>query len=248
MSSIIFKTPDKGWLAELIFNSIKHLKNNYKEVIYINFSEDFINKIISTDFNTVKEEIIKKIEENEIDLKVNLMEFKNFWKNRENLFFKKLEKILETKFNEDFTCYFTTIFRGSYHKNNKVIINLRKSKDNIYISHVLAEEILHLIYRDMWRKTIRNIEQPWKINFTNQKFSIWEVSEVIPEFTLKDKEFIEFNWQHIKRGYPFIDQIKQQLNPFWINKKNFKDFLLKVHKNFFLELFITERNNLQIIK
>lgn len=38
----------------------------------------------------------------------------------------------------------------------------------------------------------------------------------------------------IVRDYPFIEKWKKRLLPVWKNKKDFKDFIIKIHKPLFL--------------
>ncbi|MEK6875215.1 MAG: hypothetical protein AABX30_00870 [Nanoarchaeota archaeon] len=67
---------------------------------------------------------------------------------------------------------------------------------------------------------------PWRINQ-----EIWKISEVIPEFILTDNRFNKFGWRKdLHKNYPFIEKVKQKLNPYWENKKDFKDFMIKIHK------------------
>jgi len=224
MVEVKFKVPSYEYLAITIYYLIKGTKKNYRNVIFIELPKELINKIIVSKLETVKEEIIKNIKEehNIPKLEAVKKEIEGIWNPLNDLFFENLKKITGFDFPSDnVVVYISEIIRGMYTQKNEVFINPMNNRT----SYVTAEEIFHLHYWNIFRQLIKNVEIPWKL-----KKKIWEISEVIPEFVLTDDKFKSFGWgKNLHRNYLFIEQWKKKLLPIWKNKKDFKDFMIKVH-------------------
>ena len=90
----------------------------------------------------------------------------------------------------------------------------------------MAEELFHLHYWSIFRQTIKNVEIPWRLSK-----KIWEISEVVPEFIFTDDKFKSFGWgKNLHRNYSFIKRWKEKLLPVWESKKDFKEFMIKIHE------------------
>ena len=149
---------------------------------------------------------------------------KSYWNPLNNLFFDNLRKItgFDLKYQE-YTAKITRIIRGSYGTRNNVYTN---PKSKVKTSgFVVAEELLHLHYWDIFRRKIMDVKMPWKISK-----NIWEISEVVPEFVLTDDLFEQFYWgKDLNRSYSFIKELKEKLNPLWESKKDFEDFMIEIN-------------------
>ena len=227
MPQVIFKIPSYELVAEKVFWGIKDLKDDYKKVIYLDLPDDFVKEIINKDFSYVKNKLIEEIKKkhNIKELEKYKKEIERYWNPLNNLFFKNLKKIMGFDFEyKEYIVYITKIRRGSYTTENIVFTNPTESIRRC--EYITAEELLHLHYWDIFKKTIKDVRLPWRINK-----KIWKISETIPEFILTDDLFKKFGWgKNLNRKYPFIEEIKKELAPIWKNKKNFKDFMIKVHK------------------
>lgn len=225
MPKVIFKIPSYEEIAIPIYFLVKDRKNNYRNNIFIELPKDLIDKIVNNEIGAVKEDIIKSIEKKHNISKLEKIkkELEKIWNPLNNLFFDNLKKItgFEFPFNE-VVVYITDIVRGMYTPENKVFINPMKNRT----SYVIAEELFHLHYWHIFREVVKDVEIPWRLNK-----KIWEISEVIPEFVLTDDLFKPFGWgKDLHRNYPFIEKWKKRLLPVWKNKKDFEDFMIKVHK------------------
>lgn len=224
MVQVVFKIPSYEEIAISIYFLVKDRKNNYGKNIFIELPKDLIDKIVNNEIGAVKEDIIKSIEKKHNISKLEKIkkELEKIWNPLNNLFFDNLKKItgFEFPFNEVIV-YIIDIMRGMYTPENKVFINLVKNRT----SYVIAEELFHLHYWHIFRQLIKDVEIPWRLNK-----KIWEISEVIPEFVLTDDLFKPFGWgKDLHRNYPFIEKWKKRLLPVWKNKKDFEDFMIKIH-------------------
>lgn len=224
MPKVKFKIPSYEEISITIYYLVKDKKNNYRNNIFIELPRGLIDKIVNSELGVVKENIIKSIKDKHDIPKLEEVkdELKKIWDPLNDLFFDNLKKITGFDFPfEEVTAYITEIVRGMYTPENKIFINPMKNRT----SYVTAEELLHLYYWNIFRKVIKNVEMPWRLNK-----KIWEISEVIPEFVLTDDLFKPFDWgKDLHRNYPFIEKWKKKLLPVWKNKKDFKDFMIKVH-------------------
>jgi len=228
MPKVKFYVPSYKGVAISMYWNIKSLGNDYRKIILIELPQKLIRKISEKSFDEIKEELIEEIKKfhNIKKLEEVKKELENYWNSLNNLFFTNLKKITCFDFKyKEYIVYITEIIRGRYSITNEVFTN---PKLNIKtVGYITAEELLHLHYWDIFRKVIKNVEMPWKISK-----EVWEISEVIPEFILTDDSFKEFGWgKNLNRNYPFIERWKEKLNPLWKNKKNFKDFIIKAHKD-----------------
>ena len=225
MSRVKFEVPSCENLSGTIYYLVKEKRENYRENIFTELPEELMHKIINNDLNSVKNEIAKAIKNAHkiSELKKLKRELIKEWKPLNNLFFDNLKKITGYAFPFDSVIvYISEIIRGMYTTENLVFTNPPK-KTSLYIT---AEEIFHLHYWYIFRKLIKNVRIPWRI-----KREYWEISEVVPEFVFTDDLFEPFGWgKNLHRNYPFIEKQKRKLLPLWKNKKNFRDFMIKIHK------------------
>lgn len=225
MTKVIFKVPSYEDIAVTIYYLIKDKKQNYRDNIFIELPRELIDKIVNGRLETVKKEIIKNIKEAHNILKLEEVknEIKKTWQPLNDLFFNNLKKITGFDFPFDkVMVYISEIVRGMYSLENNVFINPMKNMT----SYVMAEEIFHLHYWDIFRKTIKDVKVPWRLSK-----EAWEISEVVPEFVLTNDKFRSFKWgKNLHRNYYFINEWKEKLLPIWKNKKNFKEFMIKIHE------------------
>lgn len=228
MSKVKFQIPSYERASYSVFDIIKERKKEYRKNIFVELPEKLVQEIIEKDNAEIKEKLVEELKKkhNIEKLEKYKRELEKYWKPLNKLFFENLEKITGFKVkHEEYIVYITEIIRGMYTYKNEVFTNLKE--DIKRSGYIAAEEILHLHYWDIFRKTIKNIKAPWRINK-----EIWQISEVIPEYVLTDSLFEKFGWgKDLNRKYPFIREVKEKLDPFWQGKKDFKDFMLKVHKN-----------------
>lgn len=227
MAKIIFLIPTYEEITKDVAFVVRDLKEKYRKVINIDLPDKLVQDICKKDFEEIKEELITEIKKYHDLEKLNKFkkELESYWNPLNDLFFDSLKKItgFDLKYQE-YTAQITKIIRGSYGTRNNIYTN---SKEKVKLSgQVVAEEILHLHYWDIFRKTIKDIKMPWKIN--NE---IWEISEVVPEFVLTDNFFKPFGWgKDLHRTYNFIEKWQKKLIPIWENKKDFADFVIKINK------------------
>lgn len=220
-------------LAKEVYFYVRNLRENYKKNLYIEIPNDVFQSILNNEFKDIKDRVIELVKKynNIIQLEEYSKRLEEYWKPLDNLFFENLKKI--TGFNspyQEYEVYTTKIIRGCYSSTNTIFTNFTKE---IKVSgFIVAEELLHIYYWNIFKKLIKNVESPWKISR-----EIWEISEIIPEYILTDKSFKDFGWpENLNRNYPFIGEWKQKLNSVWDNKENFRDFLIKIHKNLVKEI------------
>ncbi len=183
MPKVIFKVPSYEDVAVTIYYLIKDKKQNYRNNIFVELPKELIDKIVSGRLETVKKEIIKNIKEahNTSKLEEVKNEIEKTWQPLNDLFFNNLKKITGFDFPFDkAVVYISEIVRGMYSLENNVFINPMKNMT----SYVIAEEIFHLHYWDIFRKTIKDVKIPWRLSKET-----WEISEVVPEFVLTDDKF-----------------------------------------------------------
>lgn len=203
---------------------------DYKKVVLANIPQELVDKCIEKRFPEVKEELIKFVKNYHNIEKLNdsKKELEEAWKPLNDLFFNNLKNIMDVnKFEESYDALLTTLIRGSYTTENKVFVNFIPGIERTIF--ILAEEILHLVYWDLFRELfdgrLSDEKCPWTINK-----AIWEISETIPDFVLTENSFEKFGWgKNLNRNYQFIKSLKEKLNPFWKNRKNFQEFLIKIH-------------------
>lgn len=256
MSKVKFKTHSKKKLAEFIWD----LKNSFPEenlkerdnnpCIHIDFSEDLIKKILdSKKLNPVlKRKIVKEIkilDSEKKEIKEFIKGFEKFWRKEvEKIYFLEMKRIFGKKYLEkEYFCYPTKKVTGAYFGKNEITIiwnplkkeTKNKLNKNEFSAIVLAEEILHLIYWELWQeiynREIKNIDEVFEIE--GIKWSCWHVAEIIPEYILvQNNLFKRFNWDkdNRSRGYPWIPELKNTLDPIWKNSKDIKEFIIKAHK------------------
>lgn len=233
MPKVIFKVPSYEKISKKVFFNVKDLKKNYRKVIYMKIPKQLVNDIIKKNFEEIKGQLIKEVKEaHDIEkLEKFKKELENYWNPLNNLFFDSLKKITGFDFKyKEYIVYISSIRRGSYSPTNEVFTNPKNSVR--FSGYITAEELLHLHYWDIFKKLIKNVDLPWRLSK-----EIWEISETIPEFILTDESFEKFGWgKYLNRKYPFLKWWKKKINPFWKNKRNFKDFMIRVHGKLVLKI------------
>lgn len=240
-----FKLADKDKIAKFVFDLRESLDNskgfNPRDCIRINLPFGLKKEIISSkdiDFE-LKEKIkqhIKISEENKKEMKNFSGKLKTTWDKINNSFFNEMEKIIGEKYvQEEYNCYLTDKVIGAYYEDNEITIDYKKDMDVDYACFVLAEEISHLIYWELWKeiygREIENVDYIFAIK--GEKWSCWHIAEIIPEYILTENpEFEKLGWNKRQRyfGYKWIPELKKILDPVWNESKNFREFVKKAHE------------------
>ncbi len=252
VNKVNFRLHSKEKLAEFVWDLRNSFpKENLKEradnpCIYMSFSKNLIKKMLkSKKLNLqLKKEIAKeiKLSKNEKEEIINFMrKFTKFWAlNVEDLFFTEIKNCFSNKYlQQAYVCYPTKKVCGAYFgkKEITIIFKIQKSKlsECEFASVVLAEEILHLVYWELWQKIykrkIKDIDEIFDIE--GKKWSCWHIAEVLPEYILiQSKKFRKLNWHKDNRskGYPWIPSLKRILDPLWKNSENVEEFIIEAHK------------------
>jgi len=201
-------------------------------------------KLSEKDKKNLKEQIRDFMAKNMPEMKLLLEKVEVFWnKEASSEFFKEIEIITGKRVDEDFICYMTNIFPGMYFDKYLVTIPYYKKYKEISqeevlseVSFILAEEIFHLIYYDIWKGVFNKnwslqeiVDRLWYKN----DWILWKIGEIAPQYILiENPVFKKFGWNKINRikSYPWIIELKKISDPIWENKKNFADFIVKIHK------------------
>lgn len=244
-SKVIFKIANEKEIMKFILDlSKEEIKN--KKFLRLPLKKEIKNKILSKSLNKKDkeklEEDIKEFVSKDAEKMIFLLaKIEKHWNNNiSNTFFKEMENIMKEKINKKFICYITNIFPGTYFDNYLVTLPYYEhyggKKEREMESFILAEEILHLIYYDLWKKIFNKkwnlkkiIDELWHIN--NRK--IWKIGEIIPEYLLvQNPKFKIYGWDKIDRvkAYPWIKKFRKISDPLWENKKNFRDFIIRIHE------------------
>lgn len=239
MSKLIFEIPNTRKVSELIFD-LKD-ENKDRRCIFIPLPEDLKQKLISRKrlSKKLRKEIEEKaqdfVEKDRKELLFFIKKIRKVWNKISLIYFKEVEKILEEKFAKKYVCYVTNAIIGAYfikgELKNTISSGTCRPYDNQALSraiYTIAEELLHLIYWKKWSKVF-NKKYSNKI-YEGKKWSSWHISEVVPEYVLKEnKTFRKFGW-HKMKGYLFCHRLRKATDPLWKNKKNFSSFLVEAHR------------------
>lgn len=248
-----FKLPSKEKLAEFVYdlrNSFpkENLKDrNNNPCIHINFSDKLIDKMLTSKKLTLqlKKAIAREVKQsksNKEDLKQFNKQIQYYWDTNVNeLFFNEMIRIFSKKYiQKQYLCYPTNKVTGSYLGKNEISLIYDAKvigvlNQNEFASIVLAEEILHLIYWELWQDLykikIHDIDEIFALE--GPKWSCWHIAELIPEYLLiENTKFRKLNWNKDDRakGYRWIPQLRKVLDPVWKDSKNIRDFIIKSHK------------------
>lgn len=254
MEKVEFKLADKEKIAKFIFDlknclDINNLsQRNYSPCIYIDFQKEFAEDLINSHEldNSLREKIINSIKiskEERSKMIFFIRQIKNYWdKEINDTFFLKVKDIIGKEFTEKkYFCYITNKIVGSYFNKNEITIDYNEEMSVEKGAFILAEEIVHLVYWNLWneiyKKDISNIDNIFSIK--GDKYSCWHIAEIIPEYILVDNpSFKSFEWNKKKRylGYPWITELRKILDPLWKDKKSFRDFVINAHKQLNINL------------
>ena len=243
---VFFEVADKGKISEFVFDlknslEVKNLsQRNYSSCIHCNFPKILKKKIISyrTIDANLRNEIIKYVDisKDEIKkMKFFIFKLEEYWNNLiSNLFFLEMQNNIGNFLGKKYICYITNKVVGAYFNDREITIDYKEEMSVEKSSFILAEEILHLIYWQCWKRiykrNISNIDEIFSIK--GKKWSCWHIAEIIPEYLLvNNPSFEKFGWDKRKRylGYTWIPEIRKILDSLWDNKKDFKDFIIKAH-------------------
>lgn len=224
-----FVVPSYEQVAEKIYFLVKELGKNYTLLVFIKLPNSLVAKVRNKKFTEVKKELVQEIKKyhNIQNLEEMKKKLEDYWKKINDVYFENIRKLTDFDFKySEYIVYFTNIIRGSYEGGtNKVYVDFITNYERT--SFIVCEEIFHIHYWDIYKKIVENKRYPWSGNK-----DVWEISETIPDFIFLDKLFSSFDWfEGLNRNYPFIIDRKRKLQPLWEKRKNFKDFLIKVHEN-----------------
>lgn len=238
---VVFKQLNPAKFAELIFDmkgclSAREL-NREDSYFSFNISYELSREIISSEFLTdeLKRKIMEVVKDFKPIDKIIIEKVQKFWdENVNDLFFQEMEKVMPRCSASEYICYVTDKMVGSYfEKNNEAVLKFVKHKDEAWLSSVVAEEILHLIYWNFWKNLFdKNMTLDECFDIGNDRVNGWSISEVIPDYLLiENKTFEHLCWNKIDRskGYKWIKSLRKKLNPLWSEKKDFSDFVIRAH-------------------
>ncbi len=255
MTNVIFKIASKQKIAEFIFD-LRHTLDPKKLTQTTKSSCIYTPLSLSTKKNllgatklsvNLRKQIIRDLKKESGLNKDILVDFKNEveknWKKVEKVFFKEIKKIMPLKLKKKYICYISNSVINAYYKDNEISLKYQSfSKLNIekvmtYVTSIVAEEILHLIYFKYWNKIFDLNYSPMKVfDLGTDEYSGWHISEIVPEFILVDNlAFKKYGWDKINRTavYFWIPKLKKKLKSLWV-KGNFKNFLIESHKSFII--------------
>lgn len=202
----------------------------------------------------LKEKLIEKIEEkmNSRKNEMNnfLSEVEEKWREVERIFFSEMKRFFGFEDDKEFYCYTNNCVVSSYFDKkevsliyfeefNKELNDNKKKKLLSEATFTVAEEILHLLYFDYIRRIFgREFSFDEIYDMGDDNYSGWHLAELMPEYLLVQNPLFEkFGWNKINReeqGYFWINEIRKKTDPIFKNK-NFKDFIVEIHKPFFLK-------------
>ena len=210
-SSILIKLP----------SSFKKIIKTQKE-----FSLTFKKKLIH---------VLKKEYPSEEKLQIFKKNLEKEWFKVHDLFFKYFKK--KCGFRWPYKKFEVGILFGvcGHYEENKIFVPYADFKENVffYPSFVVGEELFHIGYWDFFERFFRiKLNDPYNFHIKDEKFSIWHISELLPEYYLKTKPFTKFGWHKFNRvsGYPWLTKIKKIADPLWKKNLSFKDFFIELHK------------------
>jgi len=174
-------------------------------------------------FKQLKEWLAQNFPESKLDfLKKKLQ---SAWDTVNDRFFKIVKEITESNWKyKKYYCYVQHAVVGNYHplQGNEIFISIKdfELKDKLQET---AEELVHQHYWDIWRKVFRNIRFPWR------SLKIWLLSEIIARLILSENELKQL-FGEVRKEFDFLPQTKiEQIKQLWIERKNFRDFLIRAH-------------------
>lgn len=81
-------------------------------------------------------------------------------------------------------------------------------------------------------------KMPELANRQFDQFKEWQVSEVLPEFILIENN----NLSDLDKGpreisdrsgpYPWLNSVREKIEPIWKSRKSFRDFIIKVYEGY----------------
>lgn len=233
-------------IAERIFSFKEELKSGADKKYFsirIPLSSEIVQKVTTSKMLTpeLKQELAdfaKKAGPSKIELIRFKKELEKEWFKVNDTFFTTLQK--ECGFKWQYKVFKVGIVYGlasHYGFKNKAYVSFYQFKENefFYPAFAVAEEIFHLAYWKFFEEKYGiKVDDPYKIHFKNEQFSIWQISELLPEFYLKLPPFAKFKWTLFEReaGYPWIKKMREFANPLWKKAINFEDFVTKLHFDF----------------
>ena len=218
---------------------------NYEPCIYVPIPKEIRNEILTTknlkedSKNKLKRIIKRLIDMDRNEMKIFLDQIEKYWINNcESFYFEEIKKIIGKKFQNHLIVYITNAITGAYFKDNKITLTyykkMKRKELMSYASSTIGEEILHLIYWDIWKEVFnKNLEFEDILRIEGKRWSTWHISEIIPDYILiQNKNFRRFGWNKIDRTktYKWIGDFKKIADPLWEKRRNLKDFILSIHK------------------
>ncbi|MEW6408320.1 MAG: hypothetical protein AB1465_06565 [Patescibacteria group bacterium] len=231
-------------VAERIFS----FKEEFRQKVNKNYSSIFITL---TDF--IKEELktkkrmtpalkkkIVNILKKEYPTQKNLQKFKENlekeWSKVNDLFFNSIGDKCSFKWPyKTFKIGILYGVCGHYGNKHKIYVPYADFRENefFYPAFVIGEELFHIGYWDYFEKEFKiKIDDPYEVHLKNEKFSIWQISELLPEYYLKSPPFRKFHWHKFNRisGYPWLEKIKKISDPLWKKNITFSAFVTRLHR------------------
>jgi len=248
---IVFKVADEDEIIESFISDLSKEEVNDKKMLRIPLSDKMKEKIVSKTMSKNEKGELKKyirdfMAKDTENMNILIKKIEGYWNNQvSDFFFKEMEKSMGEKADRKFICCMTNLLPGTYFDDNLITIpyydNYREKTDDenlSFVSFILAEEVLHLIYYNAWRKIFKNnwslrriIRELW---FKND-MKLWKIGEIIPQYLLvENEEFKRFGWNSIDRvkAYPWINDFRAVSDRLWKSRKNFADFVIKMHKEY----------------
>ncbi len=244
MVKIKFEIAKPEQIAEWIFHEFKNaIIGNVQGVdanlIFIEFPEEIKEKIRTNSQLTEElkkelfDEIIKTTPKNLDILKYKLEEK---WEQDGEKIIEEIERLTEQKFyQKEITCFINNVVCSCCLKKD-IVLGFKNVPDKIekiddFVLMIIGEELLHLHYETLLHK------MPELANKQFNQFKEWQVSEVLPEFILLENENLDYLDKNPKKNnsekfYPWLSDVKEKIKPIWDERDSFRDFVLKVYKDY----------------
>lgn len=246
---IIFKSGTADDVFKFISDLSKEEIENEK-ILRLPLNKALKEKLISRNLSDKEKDELRAhinsfVEKDYEKMRLFLEEIRAYWNNEvSDIFFRNMENLTGRKIENKFTCYLTNSLPGLYFDDYIITIpyhNFYETESKQYrlsfASFILAEEIVHLIYYDIWRDIFDkklSIQQITERLWPKNEWIIWKIGEVIPEyFLVENPVFRKFGWNKIDRvkSYPWVKDFRKFSDDLWKNKRDFKDFVINLHKH-----------------
>jgi len=223
--------------AERIFAFRERLSssnNSTKNCYNLALPKELIKKLASSNsFKETKDLILVFVRKNiPAGNPTELQKASEFFNEVSETYIKELCLLTDNELSfKEYECIVIRAVIGHYIENsNKVYTNISFGYKPCVA--ICCEEILHLHY---WQTLKKLFKLDKSILISKYGIMPWKISEIIPEYILVNNPKLEqfgFNKWNRALSYPWIIDMKKTADKIWRQRKNFKDFLINIHKQF----------------